>query len=279
MEEKLAVSFSRKDESLPEELSGEYDLTAFIGEHSFIYCLRDREKDRFVAAEVLKEPLERVLQAYPWLGQPFRSVHLVIENNKSTLVPEMLYEDSDRENLLDFTVDRGIREQILADHLQHPQVYNLFAVPEDLLNRVKAAFPTGKICHVTSTLIETLWINFKNRLSARKLFVHLRDGSFDLVVYDGAQLYYANSFSFLVPEDIAYYVIFVMEQLGLNPEETGAVLLGQIDRKSPVFELLFRYIRNLEFASRGESVRVSPAFHDVPEHFLYLLLNPVLCGS
>jgi hypothetical protein len=97
-----------------------------------------------------------------------------------------------------------------------------------------------------------------------------------VLAFDGGQLIYCNAFHFMTPEDIAYYLIFVFEQLNLNPEEVGLTLLGNIDRYSPVYDLLFRYIRNIEFAGRNESFGYSYLFNEIPDHFYYSLLSPVL---
>jgi hypothetical protein len=69
-------------------------------------------------------------------------------------------------------------------------------------------------------------------------------------------------------------VIFVFEQLNLNPEEITLALLGNVEKFSPVFDLLFRYIRNIEFVSRNDGFDYSYLFNDVPGHFYYSLLNP-----
>jgi hypothetical protein len=80
----------------------------------------------------------------------------------------------------------------------------------------------------------------------------------------------------MTPEDIAYYLIFVFEQLNLNPEEITLVLMGSVDRYSPVYDLLFRYIRNIDFAARNDSISYSYIFNEVPDHFYFSLLNPVM---
>ena len=100
-----------------------------------------------------------------------------------------------------------------------------------------------------------------------------------MMIFEKKQLVYSNAFHFRAPEDFLYYVIFVMEQLNLNPEEVPVTLLGDISTKTPHFDLIFKYIRNVDFALRNESAQYSYVFDDVPGHSFYTLLNPVLCGS
>jgi hypothetical protein len=279
MQETPPVLFSKKDDSFDPSRTGNYDLLVRLDEWTFSYSVRDSVTGRFIVLESLKQNLEEILVQLPLLRQPFRSARILVENNKFTLVPVLLYEESEKENLLDFSVDRDNREIILADRLIHPELYNLYAVPGKMSEGIAHAFPQAKICHLSTALIESLWIGYKNQLSGRKVFIHVRERNFDLLVFDGIQLHYCNAFPFAMPEDLAYYVIFVMEQLDLNPEETGAVLMGDVERRSPVFELLFRYIRHVEFAPGVEPGTRSAVFHDLPGHVYYLLLNPFLCGS
>jgi hypothetical protein len=70
-----------------------------------------------------------------------------------------------------------------------------------------------------------------------------------------------------------------MQQLNLNPEEVPVTLLGNISTKTAHFELIYKYVRNVDFALRSESASYSYVFDDVPGHSFYPLLNPVLCGS
>jgi hypothetical protein len=121
-------------------------------------------------------------------------------------------------------------------------------------------------------------MNVKN-MTGRKVFLNLRDGQFDLLVFNGNQLVYCNGFHFRTPEDVAYYVIFVYEQLNLNPEETGLCLLGNVEKLSPVYDLLFRYIRLIEFMGRNEGFKYSYLFDEIPGHSYFSLLTPALCGS
>jgi hypothetical protein len=128
-------------------------------------------------------------------------------------------------------------------------------------------------------LIESIWGNYKNHIRNDHIFVHLRENNFDLLVFDRKQLKYCNSFLIKAPEDLVYYLVFVMEQLDLNPEDSEVTLIGAIDRGSPGYGLLSRYIRNLDFSSRNDSYSYSYVLDDLPGHFYFPLLNLGLCGS
>ena len=155
--------------------------------------------------------------------------------------------------------------------------YTVF--PGQLQNDFRIAFPGAKLCHVSSVLLESLYVNYKNLIGAGKIFLNVREEAFDLVIFQGKQLSYFNSFPFKTPDDLVYYVIFVTEQLNLNPEDTPVVLIGDTDKKSGIYDLLYRYIRNVDFAGRNETFNYSYVLNDLPPHQFYTLFNSQQCGS
>lgn len=202
----------------------------------------------------------------------------MLENNYSTLIPKILFEEKEEEAYIGFIYGDTDRMEICNDLIDQLEMVNVYGVAKQQLEYARQLFPAVKIFHHSTAMIRSIAMHFKNRLSAVKVFIHVREQDFDLLVFDGKKVDYFNSFHFLAPSDLAYYVIFVMEQLSFNPEETGIILMGNINRDSETFELLYRYIRNIEFADRNESFRYSYIFNDIPPHQHYLLLNLGLCG-
>jgi hypothetical protein len=98
------------------------------------------------------------------------------------------------------------------------------------------------------------------------------------MIFDGRRMLYFNTFSFQNPEEVAYYLIFVLEQLNLNPEQVPLVIMGNVESKAGLPDLLLRYIRHIETARRNESYRYSYVLNRVPAHACFPLLNLFSCG-
>jgi hypothetical protein len=276
---KTTPVFSKIDESFSESGLLNYDLVFQVGERSCTYSVFDHGNNRFIAVESYDVPLREVISQNPWLTDPLRSVRIIVENNRSVLIPSALFEESEKEAYLNFSAEPEEEEKVLFDRLTRLEIINLFGININLFNQVKGVFPGAEICHVSSVLIESIWMNFKNLITDKRIFIFVREEAFNMLIFDKKQLAYSNAFHFRAPEDFIYFVIFVMEQLDLNPEEVPVTLLGNIDEKTPHFDLIFRYVRNVDFALRNESAGFSYVFDDVPGHYFYPLLNPVLCGS
>lgn len=278
MSEVLHPILNKVDESFdPKELQ-RYDLTFELGDKTFGYSIRDVEKNKFVALAFFRNPLADIAGSFPWLSNRFHAVNGIIGNSRFTLIPEVLFIEHEKESYFNFLHDREASETVLTDRLEHLGIYTVYSIPGACRKELDRVFPKVTLCHISSVLIWNLWMSVKN-MTGRKVFLNLREGQFDLLVFEGNQLKYCNIFHFLTAEDIAYYVIFVFEQLDLNPEEIRLALLGNVDKFSPVYDLLFRYIRNIDFLNRNEDFNYCYFFNDVPGHFYYTLLHLSPCGS
>jgi hypothetical protein len=278
MTEKLYPILNKIDESFNGNDLQQYDLTFEMGEKTFGYSLRNVEKNKFIALGFYRNHLADLIGSFSWLGGQFHSVNGIIGNSRFTLIPEALYIESEKESYFNFLHENETGEVVLSDRIAHLGIYTVYSIPGSCRKEVDKVFPKVAFCHISSVLISNIWMNVKN-MTGCKVFLNLRDGQFDLLAFEGNQLKYCNTFHFLTAEDIAYYVIFVFEQLNLNPEEVPLALLGNVDKFSPVFELLLRYIRTIEFVRRNKGFNYSYLFNDVPGHYYYSLLNPSSCGS
>jgi len=278
MTEALHPILNKTDESFDAKDLQKYDLTFEMGDKTFGYSLLDVEKNKFIALGYFRNHLADVVNSLSWLGGQFHAVKGIIGNSRFTLIPEALFLENEKESYFNFLHEREAGEAVFSDRLRHLEIYTVYSIPGHCSKEIDKVFPKVTLCHISSVLISNIWMNVKN-MTGRKVFLNLREGQFDLLVFEGNQLKYCNAFHFQTPEDIAYYVIFVFEQLNLNPEEINLSLLGNMDRFSPVYDLLFRYIRNIDFIGRNEGFNYSYLFNDVPGHFYYTLLNPASCGS
>jgi len=277
--EQTTPLFSKIDESFTVTNLLNYDLVLQVTERSCAYSLFDHGNNRFIALESYEVPLPVVIGQNQWMKNPFRSVRVIVENNRSTLIPSALFEESEKETFLNFSMEPEVKEKVLFDRLSRLEIVNVYGVNDTLHDQIFGFFPEAMVCHVASLLIESIWMNFKNLITDKRIFIFVREEAFNMLIFDKKQLVYSNAFHFRAPEDFVYFVIFVMEQLNLNPEEVPVTLLGNIETKTPHFELIFKYIRNIDFALRSESTHYSYVFDDVPGHLFYPLLNPVQCGS
>lgn len=272
-----------------------YGLNLLFSETTFTFALIDLRSSKYLALHHLHKNehgfknstalqpgfpgfLKAVLGAYPWLKGPFRSIHIGYEGQKATLIPATLFDASRIMDYLKLNFSITPQEVGAADHLPRFDTHLVYAIPAEVQEAMKEVFPLAKVVHHGSIFMQTVWLISRLRTVVPRVFIHLRDNAFDLMVYDGRQLLYFNTFTYIAPEDIVYFVLFAIEQLNHNPEKIQAILLGNVDRSSNLYELLFRYIKHVDFGRRNEGFRYAPALSELAPHGYYTLFNFQACG-
>jgi len=294
MYDRFTVILSKLDETFSIRETKNYGLFIQFNESSFIYCILDYRRNKFLGIQQISrnefhQPpgmkttfhdfLQSVTTGIPWLINPYKSIKIAYEGKKSTLIPGPLFDPNNLEDYLKFNFNTDPEEKPFSDHLLIMDNYNVFSIPVSTSDAIASFFPHSQIFHLSTILIESVLINYKNRINANRAFLHLREKSFDLMLFDGRQMSYFNSFPYLNAEDITYYLIFVLEQLNINPETIPVVLLGAADPNANLFELLQRYIRHVEFGRHNDGFGFSYVFDQLSSQSFYPLLNFALCES
>jgi hypothetical protein len=148
---------------------------------------------------------------------------------------------------------------------------NLVFIPfVNINNYLLDQFSTFNYKHVNTILVSKLLELSKNN-DEKQVYVHFSKNKFEIVVVQNQKLLLYNSFDFVIPEDFIYYLLFTTEQLNLNPEHFKVQLLGLISDDSELFEIAYKYIRNvslLDVSNNANKNGLSKA--DNLKHFILL---------
>ena len=267
------------DESFDPEKSNTYHLSILLSENNLCYSILDANTNKYVVLHFTPTLNgEDALAPLQGLGVTnFKSVTCAVAHPKFTLVPSALFDDASKESLLAFNHPVESGEKIHSDTLRNVDAKNLFTIPRDLEKQVREYFPNAHFLHNSTAFIEALLTLNKNN-KGKKVFADFHSSYFEIVILDGRELLFSNAFQYKTPEDIAYYILFVYEQLHLSPEETELVLSGSIEKAAPEHSLLYNYIRNVKFASLPESFKYSYKFDEIQLHHFFSLFNQYLCA-
>ncbi|NQV03044.1 MAG: DUF3822 family protein [Bacteroidia bacterium] len=291
----ILPAINRVDALFKETDLENYYLSVQIGEKSFSYCILDSISNKYIGVGEFRLPVTKgpgeqeirlpfdsffakVVASLPILRKKFKSCKVIWEGSKNTLVPEQLFEEKGQEKILSFNIPLDQQDKVLHDRLTNFRIVNVYAVPEKANEVLTRTFGVDHLPHLSSVLIESIYQNFRGQLVRPKVFLHIREHLFDLVVMDQFKLYYANTFEFRRPEDLVYFTIFALEQLGFSQEQAEVVLMGKITRNAPLYNLIFKYLRRVEFAKRNPGNEYSFIFNEIPHHAYYPLLNLNQCG-
>jgi hypothetical protein len=276
------------DKALNLDGTESYFLSIRVSTDGFSFCIYDNKRAKFAAIAdwdfqgvanplAFSNLLSEFLPSQEWLQKKYQKTSLFIENTNATLVPKPLFiKDNSRDYL---ALNHSIAEDdiIKYDLLQLPEAVNVFSIPKIIYNKLVHQFPSATIHHHSSSLIQTILLMSKNQSNETETYVNVRNNSFDIIIAKNNELLFYNSFPFGTKEDFIYYLIFVLEQLNLNPEEISVILLGNVSKISSVYEITYKYIRKIGFGNRNENFDYSYIFDDFPRHYYFNLIHATHC--
>ncbi|MCF8365583.1 MAG: DUF3822 family protein [Bacteroidales bacterium] len=283
------LSRSAFDKALEFKASKYYRLSIQLSQDGFSFCIYDNSRDKYSGiaswdfqeisnSYALHQLLKDFLPQNEWLSQTFEKTSIIFETPVSTLVPKALFTNEHAGDYLKFNHHLDQSLKINSDYLPLLEAENIWAIPQNISDLLSGVFPSAKIYHHSSSLIETILFQNKNKGADESVFVNVRKNWFDIVILKGNHLLLFNSFKYRTREDFIYFLIYVLEQLNLNPEEIDVTLMGEILKISSVYEITYKYVRNISFVRRHNNYQFSYIFDDFPEHFYFNLINLQQCG-
>ncbi|MCK9616733.1 MAG: DUF3822 family protein [Lentimicrobiaceae bacterium] len=251
------------------------------------YTVFDEQHNRFVALETYDTHLKNTEDFLPalseWIAQipGFHELAsatsvLLLDFSKTTIVPEQLYNAQEKELYYRFNNSGGRKDEFFSDKLKTANAHVIYTLPAQFRQSLQSLFPASVIYHHASIFIESILLLFKNSSENPQIFINVRTGLFDIVILKERKLHFFNTFSYTTKEDFLYYLIFVMEQLLLNPESAEICLMGSIEKDSSIFEMMYRYVRNIRFYQQKGNPENS-VFNTFPDHFFFTLHNVRQC--
>jgi len=271
------------DEAFDSTRTKDFKLVLQVGTDGILVSVNEKAHNKYIAFERYSFHhiyrfddvcafMEDLIKQSALLKYKYHTVDCLLVNSLSTLVPSAVYEEERKKTYLKFNTFLEGDEFIATDHLKTLDARNVFALPFCLKGKLDFAFSNIRYHHFSTVLIEALLTQHKNQTS-QKVIVHIQPSHFQVVVLDGKQLLFYNMFNHHSTEDFIYYLLFVCEQLHLNPEKIDLRLLGEIEKNSAIHLITQKYVRNVAFEERNDPADYSYQLQALPKHSYYTLFN------
>ena len=176
----------------------------------------------------------------------FDSIAVSHSNSLSALVPKPFFNKENLSDYLQYNFKVLENDYITYDEFSTDEMVNVYIPFVHINNYLFDKFGSFEYKHSASVLTELLLATYKNEDKIH-FFVHVESESFQLIVLKNKKLEFFNNFNFKTKEDFIYYILFTSEQLKLNPEEFILTFLGEIEKESELYDIVFKYVRNIEF--------------------------------
>lgn len=184
--------------------------------------------------------VEQAVYAHEILLQPFKRVYVVLPSTRFVIVPNEVATQSDNSHYYE-KLYKGNNDYVIESRMPHTGAVMLSGADSRIVSFVNRTFETPTLLHPLTALCEYFYR--KSRLgNHRKMYVHLLNGRMDVVCYGREGLLLANTYDYLHSNDAAYHLLNVWRQLGLDQRRDEVQLVGDVDTRRELSNLLRNYI-------------------------------------
>lgn len=284
MNQELSVSLRKKervDESYYFDTKATFNLAIQVEEPYLRAVIYNNERQKFVVqaeftADDLNTQLRVLLSKTDLFQKEFFRVKVYCSSPAHTLIPAELYDVSKQEEYLSFNNNLAPDQLIYTNHIKANNSYIIFALRSTEIALFRGRFPEVKFYHAATPMLESLLLQNKNKQGC-KLYLHVEEKLVDIYAIENEGLKLYNQFNYHSIEDFVYYPLFVVEQLGFNPESTEVFISGNTSRTGNHFNILYKYFRHVNFLARNDNFQYAYKLDTDEPHRFFHLYNLELC--
>ncbi|MDO3694883.1 DUF3822 family protein [Wenyingzhuangia sp. chi5] len=189
------------------------------------------------------EEVKNIFENNVLLHDTYEEVVLIHHNELNTFVPQSYFNEDILNSYLQNTVKVFENDYVSFDELNELNMNNVYIPFVNVNNFIFDSF--GEFTYLHSSTVFLQNILKSNDVGHKAMFINVYENNFQLMVIENNQLLLGNHFSYQSKEDFVYYVLFVAEQLKMDPNSFALTLYGAIKEKDDVYQLLYNYVRNV----------------------------------
>lgn len=228
----------------------------------------------FNPIKILKE-IELVYAKEEFLQNPMMEVVLLFSNDLYSIVPEEYFIEEEASNYLKFNTKILKTDIVAHDLMEATNMVNVYIPYTNITNYFFDKYGEFEYKHSISVFAEAMLSLEKSMLA--KVYLNNYKDYYDLVIVRNGKLLLSNTFKYDSAEDFIYYLLFTLEQLKLDPSEIDLILTGEISEESPFYQIVFTYIRNVQFLKPDLTINFSEEYNDQFQREAFILLKSIEC--
>lgn len=245
-----------------------------FAEEGFSYSILNKMSNEVLFSSVSKtfidffqseeKQLQEVFQQEEIFKFSFSNVIVLINNFYNTLVPTPFFDKNKKKEILTFNVNLPKTDLLyLADKISNIDYYNIYVNTLNFNKVIRNTFVDVQLKSSIAVLLEYAY-NFAPQ--GDFLQVHFSKNKIHCIYFKEGKLTYSNSFKIDNSEDVIYNVLNVYSQLGLNTEKLTLHLSGEVSKDDDRYELLYMYVKNIEFLKKPLKLNYSEIIKELPAH-------------
>ena len=199
------------------------------------------------------------------LQKTYKETRIVVASEFFTLVPEAFYDEQKNREIIYPILEVDATEKIVDNKLENFDSRLLFAIPPRLGDNLENV----TFLHPVKLLIENQTITN----SQNELILWFTPGGCYLILYDSKQILLANHFKITHENDVIYYVLTTLKQLGIVAGKTHIRTGGEMAEKESIQNIFQKYFLSVEFLKPKGDIQINTEKFNVPMHtFIHLFI-------
>ena len=254
-----------------------------ISENHIVEVVFDTEQQRFVslfAAETNStDKLNLCEERIANLSSSITKRNIFVCVPKTMLIPIALYDKDNRRSFLENQHKIEPGETIADFPVKLIEAQMAFLYPESL-NQLKDKIlsANANLIPLDAAWLDTLSLSHKNNHEIHFHF-NVCDGFISIAVFKEGGLQFYNTFETTTPEEVLYFIMFVSEQLHVNPLTDPYYYSGFLLRTDETYSLLSKYIKLLKPEERPGAYSYSMPVLDIPGSLFFNAFCTPICES
>ena len=219
------------------------NLFITLSQQHVLYAEKDTQNDvllleKDITVNYNQSPAEAFFKAFDGSGRQYQVVYCALKHPFFVLVPEILFDTNQLEAYLPGMDLKG--QKIVYDKIARNGVVCIYPVEESWYHDFTHRYPNVLLKHYASVLID---YTVRNGFTEQRpvVTIDLEDGLFYLCLANKTDLLLCNRFSFKTPEDILYFLLYSLEQFGLNATQCQLHISGMVNENAGSVVLLNEY--------------------------------------
>lgn len=214
--------------------------------------------------------LPALFKEHPLLSyDAFEHIRVSVLSPTFTLIPTPLYRREYASSYLALMRGHQPPPTELAHAYEHKEGFvSVFGIDRDITEFMSGQYPMQPFTYVhphTALIRATQGIDGQ-LMSKQNLYLYFEDEYVTVLFRQDHQLRYCNRFGYKNVQDLTYYVLYVLDELGVDPETVNALVYGESTPFAEGYIALSRFVPTMSVGQLPPGLNPSPELEELPAH-------------
>lgn len=229
---------------------GQNTLSILAHEDGYSFCIAEHPNAKILRLADLKNstqeaesPDSSAYEFFDLLNSNFQHKYILFPPVAFTLVPLEYFKPEQAEVWLHFNTRINEEDKIISRQIPSAGMAMVASINVNEYKKLLDMVPGAVFIPLQSVLIES-FLRGNDEPLCERILMNGRGPFTDYILARGNKLLLASSYRTPAADDVLYYLIYLIEQLGLNPHEGFVSLSGNIVNKDETIARLHNFFSN-----------------------------------